>query len=106
MAYVHTYKIYIDACNIQGLIILEKFLFFIERKNWHALDPQLISEALFSYGIVLSFSRIAYILPCSEYFGPLQISLGKYGTYNTYTQTQTKITNANFNREIKTILKQ
>lgn len=40
-------------------------------------DPQLISEGLYAIAIVLSFSRIAYILPANERFGPLQISLGR-----------------------------
>ncbi|XP_077975957.1 short transient receptor potential channel 7-like isoform X2 [Styela clava] len=48
-----------------------------ERKHWIGSDPQLLSEALFSFGIVLSFSRIAYLLPANEMFGPLQISLGR-----------------------------
>lgn len=40
-------------------------------------DPQLISEGLYAIAVVLSFSRIAYILPANESFGPLQISLGR-----------------------------
>lgn len=40
-------------------------------------DPQLISEGLYAVAVVLSFSRIAYILPANESFGPLQISLGR-----------------------------
>ncbi|XP_078602418.1 short transient receptor potential channel 7-like [Branchiostoma floridae x Branchiostoma japonicum] len=48
-----------------------------DRKYWMASDPELISEGLFAVGIVLSFSRIAYILPANESIGPLQISLGK-----------------------------
>ncbi|XP_019625365.1 PREDICTED: short transient receptor potential channel 3-like [Branchiostoma belcheri] len=48
-----------------------------DRKYWVASDPELISEGLFAVGIVLSFSRIAYILPANESIGPLQISLGK-----------------------------
>lgn len=40
-------------------------------------DPQLISEGLYAVAVVLSFSRIASILPASERFGPLQISLGR-----------------------------
>uniref|UniRef100_A0A671LU92 Ion transport domain-containing protein n=1 Tax=Sinocyclocheilus anshuiensis TaxID=1608454 RepID=A0A671LU92_9TELE len=39
--------------------------------------PQLISEGLYAIAVVLSFSRIAYILPANESFGPLQISLGR-----------------------------
>ncbi|CAH1268040.1 TRPC7 [Branchiostoma lanceolatum] len=48
-----------------------------DRKYWVASDPELVAEGLFAVGIVLSFSRIAYILPANESIGPLQISLGK-----------------------------
>ncbi|CAB1325289.1 unnamed protein product [Coregonus sp. 'balchen'] len=34
-------------------------------------------EGLYAIAVVLSFSRIAYILPANESFGPLQISLGR-----------------------------
>ena len=45
--------------------------------HWMPSDPQLISEGLYTVAVVLSFSRIAYILPANESFGPLQISLGR-----------------------------
>ncbi len=47
------------------------------RNRWLPSDPQLISEGLYSIAVVLSFSRIAYVLPANESFGPLQISLGR-----------------------------
>ncbi|XP_032812352.1 short transient receptor potential channel 7-like [Petromyzon marinus] len=47
------------------------------RSRWVPSDPQLISEGLYAIAIVLSFSRIAYILPANESLGPLQISLGR-----------------------------
>lgn len=47
------------------------------RIHWLPSDPQLISEGLYAVAVVLSFSRIAYILPANESFGPLQISLGR-----------------------------
>ncbi|XP_042593647.1 short transient receptor potential channel 7-like [Cyprinus carpio] len=47
------------------------------RNRWRPSDPQLISEGLYAIAVVLSFSRIAYILPANESFGPLQISLGR-----------------------------
>uniref|UniRef100_A0A1A7XSW4 Transient receptor potential cation channel, subfamily C, member 6a n=1 Tax=Iconisemion striatum TaxID=60296 RepID=A0A1A7XSW4_9TELE len=47
------------------------------RIHWTPSDPQLISEGLYAIAVVLSFSRIAYILPANESFGPLQISLGR-----------------------------
>ncbi|XP_078481613.1 short transient receptor potential channel 7-like isoform X3 [Ciona intestinalis] len=46
-----------------------------DRAHWYGSDPQLIAEALYSFGIVLSFTRICYILEVNEKFGPLQISL-------------------------------
>uniref|UniRef100_A0A672FI13 Transient receptor potential cation channel subfamily C member 6 n=1 Tax=Salarias fasciatus TaxID=181472 RepID=A0A672FI13_SALFA len=49
----------------------------IARMHWMPSDPQLISEGLYAIAVVLSFSRIAYILPANERFGPLQISLGR-----------------------------
>lgn len=47
------------------------------RIDWVPSDPQLVSEGLYAIAVVLSFSRIAYILPANESFGPLQISLGR-----------------------------
>ncbi|KAG8511224.1 Short transient receptor potential channel 3 [Galemys pyrenaicus] len=51
--------------------------FTFARDKWLPSDPQLISEGLYAIAVVLSFSRIAYILPANESFGPLQISLGR-----------------------------
>ncbi|KAI4899196.1 hypothetical protein NFI96_023589 [Prochilodus magdalenae] len=51
--------------------------FTYARDKWLPSDPQLISEGLYAIAVVLSFSRIAYILPANESFGPLQISLGR-----------------------------
>ncbi|KAJ8020454.1 Short transient receptor potential channel 7 [Holothuria leucospilota] len=48
-----------------------------ERKLWRSTDPIFVSEALFAFANVLSFSRLSYILPISEFLGPLQISLGR-----------------------------
>lgn len=47
------------------------------RENWHQEDPQLISEVLFAVTSMLSFTRLAYILPAHESLGTLQISIGK-----------------------------
>lgn len=51
--------------------------FLLARSKWLPSDPQIISEGLYAIAVVLSFSRIAYILPANESFGPLQISLGR-----------------------------
>ncbi|XP_038129897.1 short transient receptor potential channel 6a isoform X1 [Cyprinodon tularosa] len=55
----------------------EKCYFILARIDWLPSDPQLVSEGLYAIAVVLSFSRIAYILPANESFGPLQISLGR-----------------------------
>ncbi|XP_027888110.1 short transient receptor potential channel 2-like [Xiphophorus couchianus] len=47
------------------------------RDNWRQEDPQLISEVLFAVTSMLSFTRLAYILPAHESLGTLQISIGK-----------------------------
>ncbi|KPP61079.1 transient receptor potential cation channel subfamily c member 2a-like, partial [Scleropages formosus] len=48
-----------------------------ERDHWHQEDPQLISELLFAVTSMMSFTRLAYILPAHESLGTLQISIGK-----------------------------
>ncbi|KAI4878760.1 hypothetical protein NFI96_028763, partial [Prochilodus magdalenae] len=47
------------------------------RDSWRQEDPQLIAEVLFAVTSMLSFTRLAYILPAQESLGTLQISMGK-----------------------------
>ncbi|XP_060942553.1 short transient receptor potential channel 2-like [Limanda limanda] len=47
------------------------------REDWRQEDPQLIAEVLFAVTSMLSFTRLAYILPAHESLGTLQISIGK-----------------------------
>ncbi|KAI1893652.1 hypothetical protein AGOR_G00125910 [Albula goreensis] len=82
MAFWHAYlaqsyvdKHYTDLTNITLPFDIEYYR--LARINWSPSDPQLISEGLYAIAVVLSFSRIAYILPANESFGPLQISLGR-----------------------------
>ncbi|XP_034718951.1 short transient receptor potential channel 6 isoform X1 [Etheostoma cragini] len=82
MAFWHAYsaqcyvdKHYTDLSNTT--LPFEIQYFQLARINWMPSDPQLISEGLYAIAVVLSFSRIAYILPANESFGPLQISLGR-----------------------------
>uniref|UniRef100_A0A665TQI0 Transient receptor potential cation channel subfamily C member 6 n=1 Tax=Echeneis naucrates TaxID=173247 RepID=A0A665TQI0_ECHNA len=82
MAFWHAYsaqcyvdKHYTDLANLT--LPFEIQYFQLARMNWMPSDPQLISEGLYAIAVVLSFSRIAYILPANESFGPLQISLGR-----------------------------
>uniref|UniRef100_UPI0037E818C9 short transient receptor potential channel 6 isoform X1 n=1 Tax=Semicossyphus pulcher TaxID=241346 RepID=UPI0037E818C9 len=82
MAFWHAYsaQCYVDK-HYTGLpnmsLPFEIQYFQLARINWMPSDPQLISEGLYAVAVVLSFSRIAYILPANESFGPLQISLGR-----------------------------
>uniref|UniRef100_A0A8D3CTN7 Transient receptor potential cation channel subfamily C member 6 n=1 Tax=Scophthalmus maximus TaxID=52904 RepID=A0A8D3CTN7_SCOMX len=71
--YVHTH--YTTLINVT--LPPEIHYFTLARIYWLPSDPQLVSEGLYAVAVVLSFSRIAYILPANESFGPLQISLGR-----------------------------
>uniref|UniRef100_A0A4W3IKF4 Transient receptor potential cation channel, subfamily C, member 6a n=1 Tax=Callorhinchus milii TaxID=7868 RepID=A0A4W3IKF4_CALMI len=68
-------KIKMDLVNATLSTEIEYYTF--ARIKWLPSDPQIISEGLYAIAVVLSFSRIAYILPANESFGPLQISLGR-----------------------------
>ncbi|XP_077782899.1 short transient receptor potential channel 2-like [Podarcis muralis] len=48
-----------------------------DRQEWHTEDPQFMAEVLFAVTSMLSFTRMAYILPAHETLGTLQISIGK-----------------------------
>ncbi|KAG7466561.1 short transient receptor potential channel 3-like [Solea senegalensis] len=71
--YVHSH--YTTLVNVT--LPPEIHYFTLARIHWLPSDPQLVSEGLYAVAVVLSFSRIAYILPANESFGPLQISLGR-----------------------------
>uniref|UniRef100_A0A8C7ZTJ8 Transient receptor potential cation channel subfamily C member 2b n=1 Tax=Oryzias sinensis TaxID=183150 RepID=A0A8C7ZTJ8_9TELE len=62
-----------DESNSQQCIYFTQTV----RDDWHQEDPQLISEVLFAVTSMLSFTRLAYILPAHESLGTLQISIGK-----------------------------
>ncbi|XP_077597293.1 short transient receptor potential channel 6a isoform X2 [Stigmatopora nigra] len=72
-AYVYTHY----TCLKNVTLPPEILYFTLARIHWLPSDPQLVSEGLYAVAVVLSFSRIAYILPANESFGPLQISLGR-----------------------------
>uniref|UniRef100_A0A671NEJ1 Transient receptor potential cation channel subfamily C member 2b n=1 Tax=Sinocyclocheilus anshuiensis TaxID=1608454 RepID=A0A671NEJ1_9TELE len=57
----------------------EECVYFTEtlRDEWHQEDPQFIAEVLFAVTSMLSFTRLAYILPAHDSLGTLQISIGK-----------------------------
>uniref|UniRef100_A0A3B1IQB5 Transient receptor potential cation channel, subfamily C, member 7a n=1 Tax=Astyanax mexicanus TaxID=7994 RepID=A0A3B1IQB5_ASTMX len=70
--------LYVTTSDLSNATLPEEVAYFTYARNrWLPSDPQLISEGLYSIAVVLSFSRIAYILPANESFGPLQISLGR-----------------------------
>uniref|UniRef100_A0A3Q3M2L4 Transient receptor potential cation channel, subfamily C, member 6b n=1 Tax=Mastacembelus armatus TaxID=205130 RepID=A0A3Q3M2L4_9TELE len=82
MAFWHAYsaQCYVDKhyTHMSNMTLPFEIQYFqLARINWIPSDPQLISEGLYAVAVVLSFSRIAYILPANESFGPLQISLGR-----------------------------
>ncbi|XP_023404400.1 short transient receptor potential channel 3 isoform X3 [Loxodonta africana] len=69
---------YIQESDLSEVTLPPEIQYFTyARDKWLPSDPQIISEGLYAIAVVLSFSRIAYILPANESFGPLQISLGR-----------------------------
>nr|XP_014352497.1 PREDICTED: short transient receptor potential channel 6-like [Latimeria chalumnae] len=83
MAFWHASRAqkYVNSKNISNIcnasLPSEVEYYKLARIHWVPSDPQIISEGLYAIAVVLSFSRIAYILPANESFGPLQISLGR-----------------------------
>ncbi|XP_030745679.1 transient receptor potential-gamma protein [Sitophilus oryzae] len=49
----------------------------IERKDWDAWDPMLISEGLFSAANIFSSLKLVYIFSVNPHLGPLQVSLSR-----------------------------
>ncbi|XP_008586222.1 PREDICTED: short transient receptor potential channel 3 isoform X4 [Galeopterus variegatus] len=69
---------YVQESDLSEVTLPPEIQYFTyARDKWLPSDPQIISEGLYAIAVVLSFSRIAYILPANESFGPLQISLGR-----------------------------
>uniref|UniRef100_A0A8C9N875 Transient receptor potential cation channel subfamily C member 7 n=1 Tax=Serinus canaria TaxID=9135 RepID=A0A8C9N875_SERCA len=69
---------YVQDDDLNNVTLPPEVAYFTYARNkWLPSDPQIISEGLYAIAVVLSFSRIAYILPANESFGPLQISLGR-----------------------------
>ncbi|XP_076449975.1 short transient receptor potential channel 6-like [Babylonia areolata] len=74
--------LYTAAYAIEGVIYTKVTPFFLSSflpssDDDGIPDPQILSRVLFSVANVMSFARIAYILPASETFGQLQISYGR-----------------------------
>ncbi|KAK2881846.1 hypothetical protein Q8A73_022356 [Channa argus] len=70
---------------VKGYVLCQDFnsteecIYFTQsvRDDWRQEDPQLVAEVLFAVTSMLSFTRLAYILPAHESLGTLQISIGK-----------------------------
>ncbi|XP_061682618.1 short transient receptor potential channel 6 isoform X3 [Syngnathoides biaculeatus] len=82
MAFWHVYAAqrYVDEhhANLSGNSLPSNIQYFqLARVSWLSSDPQLISEGLYAIAVVMSFCRVAYVLPANESFGPLQITLGR-----------------------------
>ncbi|XP_033712606.1 short transient receptor potential channel 3 isoform X3 [Tursiops truncatus] len=74
----HYVDSYVQESDLSEVTLPPEIQYFTyARDKWLPSDPQIISEGLYAIAVVLSFSRIAYILPANESFGPLQISLGR-----------------------------
>lgn len=78
----HSSKMNVTNLNAQLFFLFVCFVLTLwnclaARDNWHQEDPQLIAEVLFAVTSMLSFTRLAYILPAHESLGTLQISIGK-----------------------------
>uniref|UniRef100_A0AAZ1XE26 Transient receptor ion channel domain-containing protein n=1 Tax=Oreochromis aureus TaxID=47969 RepID=A0AAZ1XE26_OREAU len=59
-------SMYLASFALRVLILLKGFFLCHDhdaRDNWHQEDPQLIAEVLFAVTSMLSFTRLAYILP-------------------------------------------
>ncbi|XP_015196659.1 transient receptor potential cation channel subfamily C member 2b [Lepisosteus oculatus] len=84
-------SMYLASFTLRVLILLKGYFlclgpdtmldctYFTEtaRQDWRQEDPQFIAEVLFAMTSMLSFTRLAYILPAHESLGTLQISIGK-----------------------------
>ncbi|XP_061537756.1 LOW QUALITY PROTEIN: short transient receptor potential channel 6 [Phycodurus eques] len=82
MAFWHVYAAqrYVDEhhANLSSTSLPSNIQYFqLPRVSWLSSDPQLISEGLYATAVVMSFCRVAYVLPANESFGPLQITLGR-----------------------------
>eukprot|EP00079_Xenopus_tropicalis_P013188 XP_002941234.2 PREDICTED: short transient receptor potential channel 2-like isoform X1 [Xenopus tropicalis] len=86
-----TISMYLASFSLRILVFLKGYLACLEqpdsdvcfyftkseRNEWNTEDPQFIAEVLFAVTSMLSFTRLAYILPAHETLGTLQISIGK-----------------------------
>uniref|UniRef100_A0A7I4YC87 ANK_REP_REGION domain-containing protein n=2 Tax=Strongyloidea TaxID=27829 RepID=A0A7I4YC87_HAECO len=50
---------------------------FLQRKDWDAWDPTLVSECVFATANIFSSLKLVHIFTVNPYLGPLKISLGR-----------------------------
>ncbi|KAJ8303131.1 hypothetical protein KUTeg_019527 [Tegillarca granosa] len=74
----------ISSLDQELIEFLKSFLYLItcnlvcsDRFYWDSWDPHNIAEGLFAIANVISFTRVSYLLPANELFGPMQISLAR-----------------------------
>ena len=67
-----------------GQINYDYYYTFSDRLYWDSWDPHNIAEAIFAVANVISFSRLSYILPAHELFGPMQISVAQMITVSIW----------------------
>ncbi|KAK6050532.1 hypothetical protein COOONC_11963 [Cooperia oncophora] len=51
----------------------------LQRKDWDAWDPTLVSESVFATANIFSSLKLVHIFTVNPYLGPLKISLDKFG---------------------------
>ncbi|XP_050397743.2 short transient receptor potential channel 7 isoform X2 [Patella vulgata] len=56
---------------------LQLYWLVADRFYWDSWDPYNVAEAAFAVANVISFTRVSYLLPANELFGPMQISLAR-----------------------------
>jgi len=49
----------------------------LDRYFWYSYDPINLSEGLFAFATVLTFSRLVFFLPAFQSLGPLYITFGR-----------------------------
>ncbi|KAG2456794.1 TRPC2 protein, partial [Polypterus senegalus] len=88
---IMTLSMYVASFTLRVLVVLKGYFLCLDkntelecnyftkldRQDWRTEDPQFIAEVLFAVTSMLSFTRLAYILPAHESLGTLQISIGK-----------------------------
>lgn len=74
-------------CDKQTAIVTIMLMFYFyltDRYYWDSWDPHNVAEGLFAIANIISFTRLSYMLPANELFGPMQISLARMITVLLY----------------------